>query len=60
NKISLKNGLYGSKLTGAGLGGCVIGIGERDDLQEVSKILKNNGFKNIITSVNERGVQIVR
>ncbi|MGV9171646.1 MAG: mevalonate kinase, partial [Promethearchaeia archaeon] len=26
NKISLKNGLYGSKLTGAGLGGCVIGI----------------------------------
>ncbi|MFO8017561.1 MAG: mevalonate kinase [Promethearchaeia archaeon] len=60
NKISLEHGLYGSKLTGAGLGGCVIGVGERNKLKQVSKILKKNGFKNIITSINEEGVQIVK
>ncbi|MHA1720702.1 MAG: mevalonate kinase [Promethearchaeota archaeon] len=54
--ISNSNNAYGSKLTGAGMGGCVISIGEITDLEIIQKKLKIEGFDSIITSINNQGV----
>ncbi|TFF89513.1 MAG: mevalonate kinase [Promethearchaeota archaeon] len=54
--ISLNNGAYGSKLTGAGLGGCVITIG--NNLKELSSVLNENGYKNFLVEVDKEGVKI--
>ncbi|MFW9901066.1 MAG: mevalonate kinase, partial [Candidatus Thorarchaeota archaeon] len=43
--IAIKNGAYGSKITGAGLGGCVISIGDEDILEIISQILYEKGYK---------------
>jgi mevalonate kinase len=55
-QISRSNNAYGSKLTGAGKGGCVISIGKLSDLQIIQKKLKKLGFSSIITSINNKGV----
>jgi len=57
-KIANKNGAYGSKLTGAGLGGCVISLADDATLQKVSRILKEEGFKNFIAEIDKNGVGI--
>ncbi len=54
--ISLKNGAFGSKLTGAGLGGCVITLGKRKDLEKISSILKAKGYKSFIAKNDKLGV----
>ena len=56
--ISRSNNAYGSKLTGAGIGGCVISIGKLSDLQIIKEKLKNLGYPSIITSINNKGVSI--
>jgi hydroxymethylglutaryl-CoA reductase len=57
--IALRNGAYGSKLTGAGLGGCVISICSADILEEISKILDLKGYKSLIATIDKEGVQSV-
>jgi mevalonate kinase len=59
NKIALQNGAYGSKLTGAGLGGCVISFGEREALQKISTILNEKNISNFLTTRNETGVHLI-
>jgi mevalonate kinase len=55
NEIAIKNGAYGSKLTGAGLGGCVITLGEEKVLKKISKIFKSQGYWNLITTQDKNG-----
>jgi len=55
--ISLKNGAFGSKLTGAGLGGCVITLGKRKDLEKISSILKAEGYNSFIAKNDKIGVK---
>ena len=58
NEIAVLNGVYGSKLSGAGLGGCVISLGANSKLETISSILNKMGYQNIIASINKSGVKI--
>jgi mevalonate kinase len=58
NDIAILNGVHGSKLSGAGLGGCVISLGPKSKLKTLSSILSRQGYQNIITSINKSGVKI--
>ncbi|TFF88687.1 MAG: mevalonate kinase [Promethearchaeota archaeon] len=60
NKLALKLGAYGSKLTGAGLGGSVITLGSEEVLKKISKSLSSEGFWNIITSQDKKGAIAMR
>ena len=56
--IASANGALGSKLTGAGLGGCVISIAPEKDLGNLSKLMNQKGYSSFITSINKGGVQL--
>ena len=58
-KISREHGAWGAKLTGAGLGGCVISLGERTILKEIQSILTQKGFKSFIANNDTEGVKII-
>lgn len=60
NEIVLSNGAFGSKLTGAGLGGCVITMGPEKILKKISKILKSKNYWNFIAKIDKDGVSTVR
>ncbi|MHA1272262.1 MAG: mevalonate kinase [Promethearchaeota archaeon] len=57
--IALDNGAYGAKLTGAGLGGCVITLGEHENLKKIKNILKNKGYESFYADICEKGVHLV-
>lgn len=56
-RVSLENGGLGSKLTGGGLGGCIITLcANEEDAINVSEALLNNGANNTwIMNMNSRG-----
>jgi len=56
--LALKKGAFGSKLTGAGLGGCVITLGKESVLNNLSSLLKTKGFKSFIINIDREGVNI--
>ena len=58
NRLTLNNGAYGSKLTGAGQGGCVITLGPDDILDEISRKLKNKKYNCFLTEIDKKGVII--
>lgn len=57
-KISLENGAYGSKLTGAGLGGCVITLGNDKILKNISTILETEGFPSFSVPIDKVGLRV--
>lgn len=56
-RVSLENGGFGSKLTGGGLGGCIITLcANKEDAINISEALLNNGANNTwIMNMNSRG-----
>ncbi|MCP4761875.1 MAG: mevalonate kinase [archaeon] len=58
-EIARLNGAFGSKLTGAGIGGCVISLGEKKNLNIISDLLKKLGYESILTNINKTGVKNV-
>ncbi|MDR2822084.1 MAG: galactokinase [Acholeplasmatales bacterium] len=43
--IAMENGYNGFRMTGAGFGGCVIGIVPKDRIEEMEKIIEKNYFE---------------
>ena len=58
--ISLSNGAFGSKITGAGLGGCVITSGSDDTLMQISNLLEEKGYKSFLAKLDTEGARIER
>jgi mevalonate kinase len=58
--LALKLGAYGSKLTGAGLGGCVITLGKDEVLSKLLTLLKQKGYTSFIANMDREGVKIER
>ncbi len=56
--IALNNGAFGSKITGAGLGGSVISVGSPSKLEHVAKSLENEGYYSFHTGINRQGVRV--
>ena len=56
NEIALEYGAFGSKLTGAGLGGCVVSLGNKDNLEAISSILREENFESYLTEIDKEGV----
>ncbi|MHA1295602.1 MAG: mevalonate kinase [Promethearchaeota archaeon] len=57
-KISMENEAFGAKLTGAGLGGCAITIGEKETLKKISDHLQKLNYKCFISGIDKKGVSI--
>lgn len=45
--VSLGNGALGAKMTGGGLGGCMIALAYKNNTQKINQALKDCGVKNI-------------
>ncbi|MFX0025578.1 MAG: mevalonate kinase [Candidatus Hermodarchaeota archaeon] len=56
--IGLNNGAYGSKITGAGLGGCVITLASDKVLEQILILLQKKGYKSFIVKLDSGGAMI--
>ena len=56
--VSRDNGAYGSKITGAGSGGCVLTLGEESQLRKIQFLLKKQGYLSKITQLDYNGGRI--
>ncbi len=54
------NGALGSKLTGAGIGGFVLGIIRSEAIKEIKKKLNTVGYRYFISSINMSGVKLLK
>lgn len=57
-EICSANGVYGAKLTGAGAGGCVIALADKNILIKLTDILKKRGFESILSEIDKEGLKI--
>ena len=53
-----KSGAYGSKITGAGLGGFVVGIVDNNNLHNLKRSLRKKGYSFYISKINKYGVSV--
>ncbi len=54
-----KNGALGAKLTGAGIGGFVLGLISKENEKKITKILSRNKYRFFISSINKDGIKVV-
>ncbi len=57
-EFSLSSGAYGSKLTGAGGGGCIITVGPPEILSDILNSLNLRGYESLISEIDPEGVKI--
>ncbi len=53
------NGALGSKLTGAGIGGFVLGIVDEKNMHKIRKLLTQKGCRYFISRINREGIQLL-
>lgn len=53
-----KKGVYGAKLTGAGIGGYVLGLLRKEITDRLEKTLRTHGYKYFISRINRKGISI--
>lgn len=58
-KICLKNGAYGAKLTGSGMGGCMFALSPNDKTDQIVTALSDLPVKIYKTIITERGVEVI-
>ena len=51
-------GAYGSKLTGAGIGGFVIGVSDDKNIVKIKQQIEKRGYRFFISKINKKGVQV--
>jgi len=56
-EVSMKAGALGAKLTGAGGGGCIIALTEKDAQQAVAESIEGSGGKAYIVEIDKFGVR---
>jgi mevalonate kinase len=56
--LSRKNDAYGAKLTGAGVGGSVLTLGELPKLQKIQYLLKKMGYRSTLSCLDYNGGRI--
>ena len=56
-EVSMKAGALGAKLTGAGGGGCIIALAEKDARQAVADAIEGSGGKAYIVEMDKFGVR---
>ena len=56
-EVSMKAGAFGAKLTGAGGGGCIIALTEKDAQQAVAEAIEGSGGKAYIVEMDKFGVR---
>ena len=56
-EVSMKAGALGAKLTGAGGGGCIIALAEKDARQTVADAIEGSGGKAYIVEMDKFGVR---
>jgi mevalonate kinase len=51
-------GAFGAKITGAGGGGCMLALADNENIDAISREIKNAGGIPIVTGVTDSGVRV--